>query len=41
MEADTSLKLAIYEFTAEHARAPAVSDLAPIVGLSADQVRAG
>jgi len=38
---DTTLKLAIYKFTAEHARVPTVRELAPIVGLDAEAVRAG
>jgi hypothetical protein len=41
LDADTSLKLAIYEFTAAHARVPTVGQLAPVVGLSAGEVRAG
>jgi len=41
MDSAVSLKLAIYEFTAEHARVPAVSELAPLLGLPAAEVRAG
>ena len=35
MTPDTALKLAIYAFTADHARVPTVADLAPRLGLAA------
>ena len=41
MNADSRLKLAIYEFTAAHARVPTVAELAPIVGSTVADVRAG
>ena len=41
MTPDTALKLAIYEFTADHARVPTVADLAPRLGLAAADVKAG
>ena len=40
MTPDTALKLAIYAFTADHARVPTVADLAPRLGLAAADVKA-
>ena len=41
MNPDIALKLAVYEFTAEHARVPTVAELAARVGITAAEVRAG
>lgn len=41
MDFDTKLKLAIYRFTAENARVPAIADIVPVIGATAAEVREG
>jgi hypothetical protein len=38
---DTELKSAIYRFTADHARVPTIAELAPIVGATPAEAKAG